>query len=208
MTINIKQVQSLLQCLGHSPGLIDGQWGPLSQAAMDAACAAAGVASGTADHHSDAAPEDSGILPGALKYLCADGYFRIPKGANVQLTKNFNSREFDCQGVGCCDTTVIYKNSLLMWQEIRDDIGEPLPVGDAGGSGYRCPVHNADPRVGGAAGSLHLTGAAADLHYRDPARLEVIALRHCTDGEVGRYSWGCHVGRWERGYVNRFVGNS
>lgn len=205
MKINIAQVQSLLQALGHSPGEIDGVWGSKSQAAMDAACAEYGV-SGASTKPPEAAPDDSGILPGALKYLCEDGYFRIPKGANVQLTKNFNSLEFDCQGVDCCDTTVILKTGLLLWQEIRDDIGEPLPIGDAGGSGYRCPAHNAAER--GAAGSLHLTGAAADLHYRNPAMLEAVALRHCKDGEVGRYSWGCHVGRWQRGYVNRFVGNS
>ena len=205
MTINITQVQSLLQALGHSPGDIDGVWGNQSQAAMDAACAEYGV-SGASTKPTEAAPDNSGILPGALKYLCEDGYFRIPKGANVQLTKNFNSREFDCQGVGCCDTTVILKNGLLLWQEIRDDIGEPLPIGDAGGSGYRCPAHNA--AVYGAAGSLHLTGAAADLHYRDPHKLETVALKYVKDGEVGRYSWGCHVGSWNRGYVNPFVGNS
>lgn len=108
--------------------------------------------------------------------------------------------------MGCCNTTVILKNGLLLCQEIRDDIGEPLPIGDADGSGYRCPAHNA--AVNGAAGSLHLTGAAADLHHRDPAKLESVALRHCKDGEVGRYTWGCHVGSWNRGYVNRFVGNS
>ena len=201
MPVNITQVQQLLLALGHSPCDIDGLWGPQSQAALDAACAAYGV-SAAADPQPEAAPDESGILPGALKYLCDDGYFRIPKGANVQLTKNFSSRELDCQGVGCCDTTVILKTGLLLWQEIRDDIGEPLPVGDAGGSGYRCPVHNA--AVNGAAGSLHLTGAAADLHYRNPERLKTVALHHVKDGEIGLYSWGCHVGIWNRGYVSQF----
>ena len=81
--------------------------------ALDAACAAYGV-SAAADPQPEAAQDESVILPGALKYLCDDGYFRIPKGANVQMTRNFSSREFDCQGVGCCDTTVILKNGLLL----------------------------------------------------------------------------------------------
>ena len=37
MTVNIGQIQRLLELLGHSPGKIDGIWGPKSQAALDGA---------------------------------------------------------------------------------------------------------------------------------------------------------------------------
>ena len=206
------QQQCLLGYMGYSPGPIDGEDGPLTDSARKAFTADYGsidmlidAVAGNAEKiiRSD---NSKGSYPEAEQYLCADGYYRIPKGLNVRLTKNFWSGEFDCQGVGCCTTTVIKKTALLTWQEIRDDIGEPLPVGGAGGSGFRCPVHNADPSVGGAANSLHLNGAAADLHYKDPAKLKAAALRHVQDGEVGVYRWGCHVGEWERGYVSQFTG--
>ena len=45
--------------------------------------------------------------------------------------------------------------------EIRRRLGVPVEIVTAGGSGVRCPTHNAN--VGGMANSLHLTGNAADL---------------------------------------------
>ena len=45
---------------------------------------------------------------------------------------------------------------------------------------------------------------AVDLHYSDPTKLKAVVLRHLKDGEVGLYKWGCHVGRWDRGYVSQF----
>lgn len=157
--------------------------------------------------HTSGQPPDSkqepqtGGYPGD-KYLRADGFYHIPRGVNVQLTKNFWSSEIHCQGVGCCTESVISKRIMELAQEIRDDLGEPLAIGSAKGSGYRCKTHNAE--VNGAAGSLHMISDAVDLHYRDPAKLKKVVLRHLTDGEVGLYSWGCHVGRWDRGYVNQF----
>ena len=211
--MTVKQKQCLLTYLGYEPGEIDGLDGPKTRAAMQSFVADYGseelllaAVAGTAAKLQREEPAVEDAYSEAEQYLCADGYFRIPKGINVRLSKNFWSGELDCQGVGCCDTTVIYKPALLLWQEVRDDIGEPLPVGTAGGSGYRCPVHNAAQSVRGAANSLHLTGAAADLHYRSPASLKSVVLRHLTDGEVGLYDWGCHVGRWNRGYVSQFNG--
>lgn len=157
--------------------------------------------------HTSGQPPDSkqepqtGGYPGD-KYLRADGFYHIPRGVNVQLTKNFWSSEIHCQGVGCCTESVISKRIMDTSQEIRDDLGEPLEIGGAGGSGYRCPAHNKAAR--GAARSLHLLSEAVDLHYKDPAKLKTVALRHVKDGEIGLYSWGCHVGRWDRGYVSEF----
>ena len=123
----------------------------------------------------------------------------------VQLTRNFWASEIHCQGVDCCTESVISKRIMDLAQEIRDDIGEPLSIAKAGGSGYRCPVHNAQT-PGASKTSLHTISDAVDLHYRDPAKLKAATLRHLRDGEVGLYSWGCHVGRWDRGYVNQFSG--
>lgn len=210
--MTVIQQQCLLTYLGYSPGPVDGIEGPKTRAALQSfisdygsadrlLSAVAGIAAKIKQQDIDQQDYSE-----AEQYLCADGYYRIPKGANVRLSKNFWSDELDCQGVGCCTITVIYKPALLVWQAIRDEIGEPLTVGSSGGSGYRCPIHNADPSVKGAAKSLHLNGAAADLHYKNPAKLKAVSMRHVKDGEVGLYVWGCHVGVWHRGYVSTFNG--
>ena len=51
---------------------------------------------------------------------------------------------------------------------------------------------------------MQIRSDAVDLHYSDPAKLKAVVLRHLKDGEVGLYRWGCHVGRWDRGYVSQF----
>lgn len=214
-----KKKQCLLYAAGFDPGPIDGIDGPKTRAAMarvknEYGCdeeGLIGIIAGTV------APLKSSFdilvettLPSsgdAEQYLQADGCYHIPRGVDVQLTKNFRSREVECQGVGCCKETVISKRIMNTAQAIRDEIDEPLYITTAGGSGYRCPIHNADPRVGGAVNSLHMSGNAVDLHYRDPYRLKAVALHHVTNGEVGIYSWGCHVGEWDRGYLSQFKGN-
>lgn len=207
--MTVLQQQCLLTYIGYSPGPIDGQDGPKTQAAIQSFIADYGsiellleAVAGTASKIQQKA-DDPQNYSEAEQYLCADGYYRIPKNINVRLSKNFWSDEFDCQGVGCCDVTIIYKPLVLVVQAIRDEIGEPLAIGSAGGSGYRCKAHNSV--VNGAANSLHLTGAAADLHYKNPAKLKAVALKYVKDGEIGLYSWGCHVGLWHRGYVSQFV---
>ena len=141
---------------------------------------------------------------GAEQYLQADGYYHIPRGVEVQLSPHLWASEIHCQGTGCCTESKISKRIVEMFEEIREDMGVPLEIGSAGGSGYRCPTRNADPSVGGAAGSLHLNSDAVDIHYTNPSELMACVQRHLTDGEYGLYSWGCHVGVWDRGYVNRF----
>lgn len=219
-----KQIQHLLAYLGYDPGDIDGIAGKNT---MDAAAkfqADYGLAAdgdpGTMTQKmligavaGTAAKVERGETPTADKsepdvdaaqYLRADGCYHIPRGVNVRLTRNFMASEIHCQGVGCCTESVISKRIMDLAQEIRDDLGQPLAIGTAGGSGYRCKTHNAT--VGGAATSLHMISDAVDLHYKDPAALKTVVLRHLTGGEVGLYKWGCHVGRWDRGYVSQFTG--
>lgn len=223
--MSILQVQCLLAYLGYDPGTIDGLDGANTQRAVKAfqedfgitADGIAGEATQKALRHAVAygmpkrdaedAPA-SGDKPSpveAEKYLQADGCYHIPRGVDVQLTRNFRAREIHCQGIGCCQESIISKRIMDLAQEIRDDLGEPLTIGSSGGSGYRCKAHNAEVR-GAAPNSLHTISEAVDLHYRDPDKLKAVVLRHLPDGEVGRYPWGCHVGCWDRGYVNRFNG--
>lgn len=221
--MTIKQIQCLLTYLGYSPGAIDGADGKNTQAAIRAFQADYGLTvdgipgaatqkmligaiAGTAvKMEKPEAPDGSSTGYGAEKYLQSDGCYHIPRGVDVQITKNFWAHEIHCQGIGCCTESVISKRIMLLAQEIRDDLGEPLTIATSGGSGYRCKKHNAEV-PGASPKSLHTISDAVDLHYRDPARLKTVVLRHLTDGEVGLYSWGCHVGRWDRGYVNQFGG--
>lgn len=218
-----KQKQCLLTYLGYDTGGVDGLWGDKSRQATEAfqrdyqltvdgvfgAATEKRILDAIATGEQPVVAENATTTPAdgneAEKYLQADGCYHIPRGVEVQLTRNFWASEIHCQGVGCCKESVISKRIMDLAQEIRDDIGEPLSIADAGGSGYRCPVHNAET-PGASPKSLHTISDALDLHYRDPAKLKAATLRHLRDGEVGLYSWGCHVGMWDRGYVNQFNG--
>lgn len=220
--MTVLQIQCLLTYLGYSPGDIDGVDGTRTRNAVMAfqrqegltvdGVAGAGTQGKLLEAVADgrlykpaATPTPQPSAPAdAVQYLQDDGCYHIPRGVDVQLTKNFRAKEIHCQGVGCCNTSIISKRIMDLTQEIRDDLGEPLSIGDAGGSGYRCPIHNA--AVNGAATSLHMISDAVDIHYKDPAKLKAVVLKHLTDGEVGLYSWGCHVGRWDRGYISQFNG--
>lgn len=217
-----KQAQHLLSYLGYDPGACDGIAGANTQAAVKAFQAdygltpdgiagaqttkmLIGAVAGTAAKVEKKPTETSGVNQPpveAAQYLQADGCYHIPRGVDVQLTRNFRAKEIHCQGVGCCQESIISKRIMDLAQDIRDDLGEPLTIATSGGSGYRCPIHNA--AVNGAAASLHMTGDAVDIHYKDPAKLKAVVLRHLTDGEVGLYRWGCHVGVWDRGYISQF----
>ena len=218
-----RQIQCLLEYLGYDPGVIDGANGPNTRDAVTAfqeteGLAADGiagantqgklldaVAKGRFYAHQETQDKPAAGGGDAAKYLQADGCYHIPRGVDVQLTKNFWAREIHCQGVGCCTESVISKRIMDLAQAIRDDLGEPLTIATSGGSGYRCKAHNA-ATIGASPTSLHTISDAVDLHYKDPDKLKAVVLQHLTDGEVGRYPWGCHVGVWNRGFVSQFYG--
>lgn len=159
--------------------------------------------------HTSGQPPDSkqepqtGGYPGD-KYLRADGFYHIPRGVDVRLSKNLMAHEVVCQGKGCCTESIISKRMVDTYQDIRDEYGDAIEIATADGSGYRCDKHNRE--VGGAAGSLHKLGCAFDMHCRDKPKLLGIVERKITDGEIGVYSTFIHGGVWNRGYVNRFTG--
>ena len=89
------------------------------------------------------------------------------KGQKTKLSENFNSSEFDCHGSGCCSETIINPKLVEYVQQIRDHFGKSITVT----SGYRCPTHNKS--VGGATGSRHSKGDAADIVVSGVAPREV-----------------------------------
>lgn len=89
------------------------------------------------------------------------------KGKKTKLSENFNSLEFDCHGSGCCSETIINPKLVEYVQKIRDHFGKSITVT----SGYRCPIHN--KRIGGATGSRHSKGDAADIVVSGVAPREV-----------------------------------
>lgn len=79
------------------------------------------------------------------------------KGSNASLSKNFKVSEFACKGGGCCSKVLIDDKLVEYLQKIRDHFKKSITIT----SGYRCPTHNS--RVGGASGSRHTKGHAADI---------------------------------------------
>ena len=106
---------------------------------------------------------------------------------NIKISENFKLSEFECR---CCKTVKLDSELLERLQKMRDEAGRPLVIS---GSGYRCPAHNR--AVGGASGSQHMEGKAAD--YRIPGmsneQQRQLAEKHFPDGGVGFYNNFVHV---------------
>ena len=80
--------------------------------------------------------------------------------ANMQLTKNFNTNEFRCQGKGHTHDTKIDVELVKQLQEFMNINGYTKAVIS---SAYRCPEHN--KAVGGSSGSNHCKGKAVDICF-------------------------------------------
>lgn len=89
------------------------------------------------------------------------------KGRSDKIAKNFQYKEFDCHGSGCCSITIIDEKLVEYIQQIRDHFGKPVTIT----SPYRCEVHN--KRVGGATKSYHMQGRAADIVVQGVSSREV-----------------------------------
>lgn len=100
------------------------------------------------------------VYPDAVRdeTVPVDGFYRCTKGKAVQLSANFKSTEFDCNGANCCTETLIDVDLVNYLQKIRDHFGKPVNISSA----YRCPTHNA--KVANASSkSKHMYGMAADI---------------------------------------------
>lgn len=74
--------------------------------------------------------------------------------ANFVKARYFKAGEFACK---CCGRVMIDNRLVTMLDRVRHTLGKPIYVN----SGYRCVAHN--KAVGGATGSYHVKGLAADI---------------------------------------------
>lgn len=116
---------------------------------------------------------------------------KLIKGVNnIQLSRNFNLREFVCKGgKSCCNGTVMIDPELIRrLQAMRDELDLPINIA----SGFRCPDYN--KRVGGVKNSYHMRGQAADIKSSVSAeKLYTLAQKYFADGGIGRYDTFVHV---------------
>lgn len=97
------------------------------------------------------------------------GYKYFTKGQAVKVSAHFYSTEFDCHGSGCCSQTIVNERLIEILEQIREHFDAPVTIT----SPYRCPVHNSRPSVGGAPGSRHTKGDAADIVVKSVAPRKV-----------------------------------
>lgn len=110
------------------------------------------------------------------------------KGSPTQMAKNFKSREFDCQGVGCCTQTPIDEKLVEYLQMIRDHFGKPVYL-----TAYRCKIHN-DRTPNAASNSYHLYGQAADFHIDGVAPVEIAKYAESIGIKgIGLYDTFVHI---------------
>ncbi|TFB08044.1 DUF882 domain-containing protein [Candidatus Atribacteria bacterium MT.SAG.1] len=77
---------------------------------------------------------------------------------DIKIAEYFSLYEFDCP---CCRRVMLSPDLLARVAHLRRAINRPIYIN----SGYRCKKENR--RVGGAPGSYHLLGMAADIHAGD-----------------------------------------
>jgi uncharacterized protein YcbK (DUF882 family) len=94
---------------------------------------------------------------------------------DIQLTPHFKLREFQCR---CCSLVKLTPKLLKLLEELRVKWGSPIIIT----SGYRCASHNR--YVGGASGSLHLSGMAADISA-SPSEQAVLKKLAKVEGFTG-----------------------
>lgn len=192
--MTIKQRQHLLAYLGYYVGQVDGDWESGSRAACTAFQRDVGI---TPDGYGG--PETDKYLK---KAVANDTFKTEPVEEETETgtfwddSEFFDREEFRCQcgGKYCNGFPVEPEEDLVrVCNEIRRRLGVPVSIVDSGGSGVRCPRHNA--AVGGVGNSNHLYGRAADLHSsKHPLEMYRVAEEILGNtGELGLYDWGIHV---------------
>lgn len=105
---------------------------------------------------------------------------------NIQVSKNFKLREFQCKD----GSQLVKVDSQLLnkLQQLRDLIKKPIIIT----SGYRAPAYN--KRVGGASGSQHLLGKAADIKVSGISQNQLAKLAEQVGfNGIGIYKTFVHV---------------
>ena len=196
-----KQKQALLAYLGCYDGQLDGLWGKKSQwATID--FQRAYMEQTDVDGIFGAATEKR------ILEVIATGEEPVVKEnltAPADWWKDiryFTRSEFRCPCGRCGGFPVEPDEKMVRTVDaIRAKLGKPIGVVDSGGSGVRCPEHNAE--VGGVATSYHLKGMAADLHCKTATPAEMKEAAEAVMGKtggIGLYDWGIHVdvGKYSR----------
>jgi len=207
--MTITQVQSLLTYLGYNPGGVDGVTGVKTIAAIETFQSAEGLrVDGIAGGSTEAALLDA-VADGRLYSGTVSSGSSSGTGTFWDEIRYFSREEWRCQcgGKYCNGFPAEPQERLVrICDEIRERLGVPVTIVESGGSGVRCPKHNAE--VSGAANSYHLSGRAADLHSSAaPERMkevaEAVTAEMCPgEGGIGIYDWGVHVddgtlSRWD-----------
>lgn len=110
------------------------------------------------------------------------------KGYNQKIATNFRAREFDCQGTGCCSTTLIDEKLVEYLQQIRTHFGKPVYL-----TAYRCKAHNAKT-PNAAPNSYHVYGQAADFHIDGVAPAEIAKYAESIGVKgIGLYDTFVHI---------------
>lgn len=197
--MTVRQVQCLLTYLGYDPVAIDGVNGKNTMAAVKKFQAQEGLdpdgvpGGKTWAALLDAVAQGRGYDPGQA----SAGGETAKTGTFWDDIEFFTREEFRCQCKGkYCNGFPVepQENMVRTVDEIRRRLGVPVTIVESGGSGVRCPIHNAN--VGGVSNSNHLTGNAADLHSgKSPQEMARVAEEVMGNtGEIGIYDWGIHVG--------------
>ena len=124
------------------------------------------------------------------------------KGTATQLSKNFNSKEFDCKCENKeCTTTLIDMEHLAKLQKLRNKLKRSIHITSA----FRCEAHNT--AVGGAKHSQHKLGTATDIKVDNISADGVAnwAEKFDFDG-IGRYNTFTHID--SRGYKAKWDNRS
>lgn len=104
------------------------------------------------------------------------------------LSENFTVGEFACKDGS--DMILISMELVELLQKIRDHFKAPVTINSA----YRNHCYN--KKVGGASGSMHLYGAAADIRVKGVAPKDVAAYAELlmpNKGGIGIYPTFVHV---------------
>lgn len=182
--MTIKQRQCLLFYLGYYTGSIDGKWGSKSTAATKKFQSDYGI---TADGICGTETEK------ALKHAVCYG-MPVKKAESANFwdgVKHFKRSEFKCKCGKCGGFPVEPDKKLVeLLEKIREHFNAPVTVT----SGVRCKTHNTN--VGGASGSQHLKGTAADIKVKGKTPKEVAAYCETLlpkSGGIGLYKTWVHV---------------
>jgi uncharacterized protein YcbK (DUF882 family) len=108
------------------------------------------------------------------------------------VSQHFDAAEFSCRcrRADCDAPREVHPDLPRALEVLRERCGG-RPVGIT--SGIRCAFWNA--KVGGSQGSLHLRGAAADVHVAGMSPVEVrrVAERIPNIGGIGLYDTWLHI---------------